>query len=159
MRLFFAVPAGLWRFPNPFHMGVPMSVTQLSVFVENRTGHLADVLGTLADGGVNVLAFAIADTIDYGILRLVVDKVEPAKDLLKAADHAVVDHQVVCTVIPDEPGVLASIVRLVAESGLDIEYVYLGARHTLLLKAEEFERLEELLVAKGLRVLGPGDEL
>jgi hypothetical protein len=136
-----------------------MSITQLSVFVENRTGHLADALGTLADGGVNVLAFAIADTTDYGILRLVVDKVEPAKELLEAADYAVAETSVVCTVIPDEPGVLATIVRLVAESGLDIEYVYLGARHSLLLKAEETERLEGLLMEKGLRVLGPGDQL
>ncbi len=136
-----------------------MSITQLSVFVENRTGHLADALGTLADGGVNVLAFAIADTTDYGILRLVVDRVELAKGLLKAADYAVVEHEVVCTVIPDEPGVLAAIARLVAESGLDIEYIYLGARHSLLLKAEEYRRLEELLVARGLRVLGPGDQL
>jgi hypothetical protein len=136
-----------------------MSVTQLSVFVENRAGHLADALGTLADGGVNVLAFAIADTIDYGILRLVVDKVESAKELLKTADYAVVEHQVVCTVIPDEPGVLAAIARLVAKSGLDIEYIYLGARHSLLLKAEESDRLEELLTGAGLRVLGPGDQL
>lgn len=136
-----------------------MSITQLSVFVENRTGHLADALGTLADGGVNVLAFAIADTTDYGILRLVVDKVEAAKELLVGADYAVTEDSVVCTVIPDEPGVLAAIARLVAESGLDIEYIYLGARHSLLLKAEETGRLEGLLVEKGLRVLEPGDQL
>lgn len=136
-----------------------MSITQLSVFVENRTGHLADALGTLADGGVNVLAFAIADTTDYGILRLVVDKVEAAKEILAGADYAVTEDSVVCTVIPDEPGVLAAIARLVAESGLDIEYIYLGARHSLLLKAEETGRLEELLVEKGLRVLEPGDQL
>lgn len=136
-----------------------MSITQLSVFVENRTGHLADALGTLADGGVNVLAFAIADTTDYGILRLVVDKVEAAKEILAGADYAVTEDYVVCTVIPDEPGVLAAIARLVAESGLDIEYIYLGARHSLLLKAEETGRLEELLVEKGLRVLEPGDQL
>ena len=136
-----------------------MSITQLSVFVENRTGHLADALGTLADGGVNVLAFAIADTIDYGILRLVVDKVDAAKELLAAADYAVTENSVVCTVIPDEPGVLATIARLVAQSGLGIEYLYLGARHSLLLKAEETEQLEKLLVARGLRVLEPGDQL
>ncbi len=65
----------------------------------------------------------------------------------------------VCTVIPDEPGVLAGIARLVAESGLDIDYIYLGARHSLLLKAEETGRLEELLMEKGLRVLGPDDQL
>ena len=136
-----------------------MGITQISVFVENRTGHLADALGTLADGGVNVLAFAIADTTDYGILRLVVDKVESAKELLKAADYVVAENSVVCTVIPDEPGVLAGIARLVAESGLDIDYIYLGARHSLLLKAEETARLEELLTEKGLRVLGPDDQL
>lgn len=136
-----------------------MSITQLSVFVENRTGHLADALGTLADSGVNVLAFAIADTADYGILRLVVDRVGRAAELLKTSDYAVAETTVVCTVIPDEPGVLATIARLVAESGLAMEYIYLGARHTLVMKAEETERLEQLLVAKGLRVLGPDDQL
>jgi hypothetical protein len=136
-----------------------MSITQLSVFVENRTGHLADALGTLADGGVNVLAFAIADTVDYGILRMVVDEVESAKELLAAADYAVTENAVVCTVIPDEPGVLANIARLVAESGLGIEYLYLGARHSLLIKAEETEQLEKLLLEHGLRVLEPGDQL
>lgn len=136
-----------------------MSITQLSVFVENRTGHLADALGTLADSGVNVLAFAIADTADYGILRLVVDRVGRAEELLKTADYAVAETTVVCTVIPDEPGVLATIARLVAESGLAMEYIYLGARHTLVMKAEETERLEQLLVAKGLRVLGPDDQV
>jgi hypothetical protein len=136
-----------------------MSITQLSVFVENRTGHLADALGTLADGGVNVLAFAIADTTDYGILRLVVDRVASAKELLKAADYTVTENSVVCTVVPDEPGVLAGIARLVAQSGLDIDYIYLGARHSLLLKAEETEQLEKLLIERGLRVLGPDDQL
>jgi hypothetical protein len=136
-----------------------MSITQLSVFVENRTGHLADALGTLADGGVNVLAFAIADTTDYGILRLVVDRVASAKELLKAADYTVTENSVVCTVVPDEPGVLAGIARLVAQSGLDIDYIYLGARHSLLLKAEETEQLEKLLIERGLRVLGPEDQL
>lgn len=134
-----------------------MSITQLSVFVENRPGHLADTLGTLAAGNVNILSFTIADTSDYGILRLVVDQVERAKELLKTAGYAVVEHPVVCAVLPDEPGVLAAVARLVSDSGLDIEYIYLGARDSLLLKTEELERLETLLVDEGLRVLGPGD--
>jgi hypothetical protein len=136
-----------------------MSISQLSVFVENKAGHLADALVALADGQVNILSFTIADTTDYGILRLVVDQVERAKDLLSAAEYAVVEHPIVCAVIPDAPGALAGIARLVAESGLDIDYIYLGARDALLLKTEELERLEALLTDNGFRVLGPSDLL
>lgn len=134
-----------------------MSIPQLSVFVENKPGHLAETLGTLADGKVNVLSFTIADTADYGILRLVVDQPDRAKKLLNASGYAVVEHPVVCAVLPDEPGALASVARVVSESGLDIEYIYLGAHDSLLLKTEELERLERLLVESGFRVLGPGD--
>lgn len=134
-----------------------MSIPQLSVFVENKPGHLAETLGTLADGKVNVLSFTIADTADYGILRLVVDQADRAKKLLNASGYAVVEHPVVCAVLPDEPGALASVARVVSESGLDIEYIYLGAHDSLLLKTEELERLERLLVESGFRVLGPGD--
>jgi hypothetical protein len=139
-------------------MGGVMSVRQLSVFVENKTGHLAAVLGTLADGEINILSFTIADTTDYGILRLIVDDAGRAKDLLTANDYAVVEHPVVGAVIPDRPGELAKIARLVSQSGIDIEYFYLGGRNSLLLKAEEYERLEALLIEDGFRVL-QSDEL
>jgi hypothetical protein len=134
-----------------------VSLPQLSVFVENKPGHLADTLATLAAGGVNIMSFTIADTNDYGILRLVVDQVEPAKQALSEAGYMVVEHPVVRTVLPDRPGSLAAVVRLVSESGLDIEYVYQGNKDTLLVKTEELERMEELLVQNGFRVLGPGD--
>ncbi len=134
-----------------------MSVRQLSVFVENKTGHLAAALTTLADGAVNVLSFTIADTTDYGILRLIVDQIERAREIL-AANYAVVEHRVVGAVIPDEPGELAKVARLIAESDIDIEYFYLGGRNTLLLKAEEYQRLEALLIEHGFRVL-QSDEL
>ena len=137
--------------------GVLLSVPQLSVFVENKPGHLADTLATLAAGGVNIHSFTIADTNDYGILRLVVDKVEKAKEALGQAGYMVVEHPVVRTVLPDEPGALAAVVRLVSESGLDIEYIYQGNRDTLLVKTEELERMEDLLAKSGFRVLGPGD--
>jgi hypothetical protein len=134
-----------------------LSISQLSVFVENRPGHLADALGTLAEGQVNVLSFTIADTADYGILRIVVDRPEKAKELLQSSGYAVVEHPVVCAVLPDEPGSLARAVRIASESGLDIEYVYLGAHDSLLVKTEELERLERLLVESGLRVLESSD--
>ena len=135
-----------------------MSIPQLSVFVENMPGHLAQTLGTLADGEVNVLSFTIADTADYGILRIVVDQLDRAKELLESAGYAVVEHPVVCAVLPNRPGALAAVARLVSESGLDIEYIYLGARDSLILKTEQLDKLENLLVEHGFGLLGP-DEL
>lgn len=134
-----------------------MSVPQLSVFVENKPGHLADALGTLAMAAVNVRSFTIADTNDYGILRLVVDQVERAKQILEQAGYVVVEHAVVRAMLPDRPGALAGVVRLVSESGLDIEYVYQGNHDTLVVRTEEIERMEQLLIEGGFRVLGPGD--
>jgi hypothetical protein len=136
---------------------VLLSVPQLSVFVENKPGHLAETLATLAAAGVNIHSFTIADTIDYGILRLVVDTVEEAKRALAEAGYMVVEHPVVRAVLPDSPGSLAAVVRLVSESGLDIEYIYQGNHDTLCLKTEELERLEGLLVQNGFRVLAPGE--
>jgi hypothetical protein len=134
-----------------------MSITQLSVFVENKPGHLADTFGTIAEGGVNVLNFTIADTADYGVLRLVVDDVGRAKQVLGAGGYAVVEHQVVGAFLPNVPGTLANITRMVADSGLDIEYFYIGRGDSLLLKTEELEKLETLLREHGFRVLQPGD--
>jgi hypothetical protein len=134
-----------------------LSVPQLSVFVENKPGHLADTLATLAAAGVNIHSFTIADTNDYGILRLVVDGVDEAKRALGNAGYMVVEHPVVRTVLRDEAGALAAVVRLVYESGLDIEYVYQGNKDTLCIKTEDLARMEELLVKSGFRVLGPSD--
>jgi hypothetical protein len=134
-----------------------LSVPQLSVFVENKPGHLADALATLAAAQVNIFSFTIADTVDYGILRLVVDQVEKAEGVLKQAGYMVVEHPVVRTLLRDEPGALASVVGLVHESGLDIEYIYQGNRDTLCVKTEELERLESLLVENGFRVLNADD--
>jgi hypothetical protein len=134
-----------------------MSVPQLSVFVENKPGHLAETLRTLAEAGVNIWSFTIADTSDYGILRIVVDKVELAKDALGRAGYVVAEHPVVRIVLPDRPGTLAECVRIISESGLDIEYLYQGNHDSLLVKTEELERMEELMIQGGFRVLGPDD--
>jgi len=134
-----------------------MSIPQLSVFVENKPGHLAEALGTLAAGDVNVLSFTIADTTDYGILRLVVDQLEKAKDLFNTAGYVVVENPVVGALLPNRPGALTSVLRLVSEHGLDIEYIYLGTRDSLMLKTDELDRLESLLVENGFRVLRPDD--
>ncbi len=134
-----------------------MSITQLSVFVENQPGHLAETLSTIAEGGVNVLNFTIADTADYGVMRIIVDDVTRAKDVLAAGGYAVVEHLVVGAFLPNVPGTLASIARAVSDSGLDIEYFYLGRGDSLILKTEQLDKLESLLAGHGFRVLQPGD--
>jgi hypothetical protein len=134
-----------------------MSITQLSVFVENKPGHLAETFGTIAEGGVNVLNFTIADTADYGVLRIIVDDVDRAKRALAAGGYTVVEHLVVGAFLPNVPGTLANITRMVSDSGLDIEYFYIGRGDTLILKTEELAKLESLLIEHGLRVLQPGD--
>lgn len=115
-------------------------------------------LSTLAAGNVNITSFTIAETVDYGLLRLIVDDVDRAKQLLADADYAVVEHPVVSAVLPNKPGVLAEVAKLVAESDIDIEYIYLGGRDTLLMRAEQIERLETLLGERGLRVLQSNEE-
>jgi hypothetical protein len=134
-----------------------MSITQLSVFVENKPGHLAETFSTIAQGGVNVLNFTIADTADYGVLRLIVDDVERAKRALSEGGYTVVEHLVVGAFLPNEPGTLAAIMRMVTDSGLNVEYIYIGRRDTLVLKTEQLETLEYLLIENGFRVLQPGD--
>jgi hypothetical protein len=134
-----------------------MSIPQLSVFVENKPGHLVEALGILAAGNVNVLSFTIADTTDYGILRLVVDRIGEAEKLFEAAGYVVAENPVVGALLPNRPGALVSVLRLVSEHGLDIDYMYLGTRDSVMLKTEELERLEALLVANGFQVLGPED--
>jgi hypothetical protein len=129
-----------------------VSVRQLSVFVENKAGRIADVVGTLADAGVNIGAFAVADS-DFGILRLIVSEPDEAKRVLAEEEFSVVEHPVVAIRLEHAPGSLASVTRLVSESGLNIEYMYLGAGYSLLLKAVEIAALEGLLSEHGFRVL------
>ena len=134
-----------------------MSIRQLSVFVENKSGRVADAVGTLADGGVNIIAFALADTTDYGILRLIVDQVDKAVEVLEAQRFAVAEHPVACAQIPHTSGSLASIARIVSNSSLNIEYMYLGAGYSLLLKTDEIDALEQLLLSNGFSLLSERD--
>lgn len=138
-------------------LGDPVSIRQLSVFVENKSGRIADVVGTLADGGVNIIAFALADTTDYGILRLILGDPDKATEMLEAQRFAVAVHPVACAQIPHTPGSLASVARLVSNSSLNIEYMYLGAGYSLILKTDEIESLERLLRSNGVSLLSEQD--
>ncbi len=101
-----------------------MKVTQLSVFLENKSGRLAALCRSLGENNVNIRAMSIADTSDFGILRLIVDQPEMAHKLLKEIGFAVNLSEVIAVEVKDKPGGLADILEVVQNAGLNVEYVY-----------------------------------
>jgi hypothetical protein len=97
---------------------------QLSIFVENKTGKLAHVTGMIADLGVNIHALSIADTTDFGILRVIVDNAEVVADELRANMLTVSIGDVICINLENRPGGLTEALKVLYTSGISVEYVY-----------------------------------
>lgn len=97
---------------------------QLSVFVENKVGRLSSVLNTLKDNDIDISALSLADTSDYGILRLVVDKPDEAMVALKESGVMVKCTQVIAAAMDDAPGGLAQLLSILTEANVGIEYMY-----------------------------------
>ncbi len=107
-----------------------MIIKQISIFMENTTGRLADVTALLARSGINLRAISIADTADFGILRMVADQPDAAVDVLKAAGFAARETDVIAVEVPDQPGALAAIMALFRDEGVNIEYLYASLEHS-----------------------------
>ena len=101
-----------------------MGIKQISVFLENTTGRLSEVTKTLAGAGINLRAISIADTADFGILRIIADKNDKAIDALNAAGFTTRQTDVAAVEIEDEPGSLAKLLELFQKSQVNIEYLY-----------------------------------
>ncbi len=99
-----------------------MIIKQISTFMENTTGRLADITGLLAKAGINLRAISIADTADFGILRMVADQPDEAVRLLKEAGFTSRETDVIGVEVPDHPGELARIMALFRDQGVSIEY-------------------------------------
>ncbi|MFA5206744.1 MAG: ACT domain-containing protein [Lentisphaeria bacterium] len=101
-----------------------MKLQQISIFLENRSGRLAHVTKVLGDAGINLLALALADSSDFGILRLIVSDVDKARQLLQ--DHGVVSTvtDVLAVEIANRPGGLASLLAIIEAAGVNVEYMY-----------------------------------
>jgi len=97
---------------------------QISVFIENKRGRLAEVTKCLGDNGIDLSALSIADTADFGILRLIVDKPEQAELALREGGFAVSVTEVIALSVEDRPGGLAAALRVMDGLGIDIEYMY-----------------------------------
>ena len=97
---------------------------QLSVFLQNKAGRIADITRALSDAGIDLRALSIADTADFGILRMLVSDVEAAKAALSKQNCIVSVNEVAVVAVPDSPGGLARVLSLIAEAEIDIEYMY-----------------------------------
>ena len=106
-----------------------MIIKQISIFMENTTGRLADVTALLAQAGINLRAISIADTTDFGILRMVADQPEAAVEVLKSSGFAARETDVIAVEVPDHPGELARIMALFRDEGVGIEYLYASLEH------------------------------
>lgn len=101
-----------------------MFIKQISVFVENKSGRLAEIAALIASAGIDIRALSIADTANYGILRLIVDKPDEAVQVLKDAGLTVSMTNVLAIGIPDHPGGFASAMKSLADAGVGVEYMY-----------------------------------
>lgn len=140
-----------------------MKVSQLSVFLENKSGRLAEVTRALADANINIRALSIADTIDYGLLRLIVNDPVKAKSALTSDGYTVALTEVLAIEIPDRPGGLAGIIDIFAESKLNIEYMYAfvgtsGQNAIVIFRTQNVDEAIAALQKKGVRIL-TGEEL
>lgn len=107
-----------------------MSIKQISVFLENRKGQLAETTALLSDNGINLRAISIAETADYGVLRIIVDDAEKASQILLSNGNIITMTPVLVVGVSDEPAGLSTLLSLLSDGEIDIEYMYSLFTHT-----------------------------
>ena len=135
-----------------------MKVEQISIFLENKSGRRAEVTGTLAKAGVNIRALSLADTADFGILRLIVNDTEKARQVLKECGFTVSKTHVLAVAVPDQPGGLAQILAAIKRSQLNVEYMYAFVHKqavdaTIIFRFDDIDHAVASLQSAGLRLL------
>ena len=131
-----------------------MKITQISVFLENRKGRLYEVCSLLGEKGINILALTIAETEDFGVLRIIVDKPDAALEELKKGNFVANSTDVVIVEIEHKPGSLANILKALSDSDINIEYMhaFAGRQSSGYLMVMRFDNPEE-----AIKVLTEGD--
>ncbi|QGT99124.1 Amino acid-binding ACT [Candidatus Syntrophocurvum alkaliphilum] len=131
---------------------------QISVFLENKAGRLSHVTRVLGDAKINIRALSIADTSDFGILRIIVSDPDRAYKILKEAGFTVSETEVIAVQIPDSPGGLATVLEQMSEANLNIEYLYafLGTSENnalVIFKVEDIEQAMQTFKEKQIKFL------
>ncbi|MBO4941012.1 MAG: acetolactate synthase [Clostridia bacterium] len=137
-----------------------MFIKQLSIFVENKVGRLQSIINALGENDINISALSIADTTDFGILRIIVDNPDKAKLVLKGMGVISKATDVVAVYIDDRSGGLAAVLNLVSDAGIGIEYMYAFLGRTegkalMVLKADDEVKLEKVLSENGIELAKP----
>lgn len=134
-----------------------MVVKQISVFLPNQPGVLSKFTKVLLDKDINMRAMTVAETADYGILRIVVDKTEEALKVLKEENYLVSVTEVVGVDIPDKPGALHEVATILGESNVNIEYIYSSTLMTdeaiIVLRVDDNNKAEQILKEKGITLV------
>ncbi len=135
-----------------------MRVEQLAVFLENKSGRLAEITGIIAREGVNIRALSVADTADFGILRLIVDDVEKTQKALKESGFTVGKTNVLAVEVADKTGGLHTVLEAIHEQGLNVEYMYAfvnktGENAVLIFRFEEMDAAIDALRERGFILL------
>ena len=139
-----------------------MTISQLSVFVENKQGSMSGIAEVLAEAGIDIRALTIADTTDFGILRLIVRNSEEAKKVLQEKNFVVTINQVVGVEVPDEVGGLARVLRILDDALINIEYMYdflaiKKEKAYIIIRVENNAKTVDLLEKNGIRCIEDSD--
>jgi len=139
-----------------------MRVQQISVFLENKSGRLANLTDVLGKAGINIRALSIADTSDFGILRLIVNKPEEAFKSLKEAGFTVSITDIIAVEVEDKPGGLANVLKLLESKGINIEYLYAFLEKSsnnalVVFRVEQVDEAISLLTDNNINVLKGSD--
>lgn len=138
-----------------------MFIEQLTVFVENREGHVADILEVLANKGINLLSLTLADSADYGLLRLVVEDPENAKAILKEGGYTASITKVLAIKLSNTVGSLKQLLSKFDESNINIDYMYVlslkGESVSVVIKTKDADAAGKLLEAQGVEFVKASD--
>lgn len=135
-----------------------MEVAQVSVFLENRSGGLAEIVDVLAQGAIDIKALTLADMADFGILRIIVEDAERTRAVLREAGFTVEKTPVVAVEVPDRPGGLGETLHALRGADINVEYMYSAARRSgeraiIIFRVDEIPRAVEALRRAGVNVL------
>ena len=135
-----------------------MTISQLSILAENKPGTIYEITRTIADAGVDIRALSVADTQDFGILRLIVSDIEKARQALNEDNCVVSVTQVIGVAVPDKPGGLADVLKILKDADINVEYVYAfitisGKNACVVLRVGDNEKAVEILKEAGVELL------
>ncbi|MDD2243750.1 MAG: ACT domain-containing protein [Dysgonamonadaceae bacterium] len=133
-----------------------MHIQQLSVFLEDKSGRLTELTRILSENDVNITALSVAETADYGIVRMVVGRPELAKKALEKAGFSIGLTDVVCVSIPDRPGSLYHILEILTDEKINIDYMYAFSNNDVALaviRAANMQQVTEVLQKNRMKLL------